>query len=258
MNKKALVLSGGGARGMAHVGALKVFDSLGIKFDAISGCSIGAVIGAFYASGKTGQEIEDFILAEKIYKHFDFSINSLGIKNITKLEKMFINFIGVDNFSKLKIPLYINATNISSGQEVIFNQGDLVPAIRASIAVPGIFSPAKIGDEYYIDGGVLNQVPFSIIPKNIKKYAMVNVSPYKNLVGKQRINLLDVLGASIKIMQKQITDEKIKSMNKADYVLISPAVHKFRLLESENKFKEIIKIGETETRKYIKEIEKFK
>ena len=128
MKKLALILSGGGARGMAHVGALKIFDELGIKFDAIAGCSVGATIGAFYASGKSGQEIEDFINSNDIYRNFNFSFNSLGIKNITKLENLFEKFIGTDNFSQLKTPLYVNATNISSGQEVVFYKGSLKKA----------------------------------------------------------------------------------------------------------------------------------
>ena len=110
MKKVGLVLSGGGARGMAHIGALKVFDDLGIKFSAISGCSIGAVIGAFYAAGKSGQEIENFVLNNKIYRNFDFSFSTLGVKNIAKLEKIMLDFIGVDSFHKLNTPLYINAT----------------------------------------------------------------------------------------------------------------------------------------------------
>ncbi|MBT6691032.1 patatin-like phospholipase family protein [Candidatus Parcubacteria bacterium] len=257
MKKTALVLSGGGARGMAHIGVLKVLDKLNVNVSVIAGCSVGGVIGAFYASGKTGEEIEDFILSNKIYKNFDFSLNTLGIKNLNKLEKLFLEFIGKDNFADLKIPLYINATNISSGSEVVFDRGNLMKAIRASIAVPGIFSPAKINNQYYIDGGVLNQVPFSIIPKNIKHYVMVNVSPYKSLGKKQRINLLDVLGASIKIMQQEITTEKIKSVPKDSYVLLTPNTSPYGLLETEKKFKEIIKFGELEAKRKKSEILKL-
>ena len=243
MKKLALILSGGGARGMAHVGALKIFDELGIKFDAIAGCSVGATIGAFYASGKSGQEIEDFINSNDIYRNFNFSFNSLGIKNITKLENLFEKFIGTDNFSQLKTPLYVNATNISSGQEVVFYKGSLKKAIRASIAVPGIFSPAEINNQYYIDGGVLNQIPFSIVPPNIKHYIIINVSPYKSLADKKKINLMDVLGTSIKIMQEQITKDKLQKLPKENYVLISPRVTKFNLLENAKNFKDILKSG---------------
>ena len=210
MKKVGLVLSGGGARGMAHIGALKVFDDLGIKFSAISGCSIGAVIGAFYAAGKSGQEIENFVLNNKIYRNFDFSFSTLGVKNIAKLEKIMLDFIGVDSFHKLNTPLYINATNISKGKELVFKNGKLMEAIRASISVPGVFSPIRIKEEYHIDGGVLNEVPFSILPEEIDHYIIVDVSPYQGLGDKQRINIVDVLQASIKIMQKQIFWEKLK------------------------------------------------
>ena len=244
MKKVGLVLSGGGVRGIAHIGVLKVLDQLNYKFSAISGCSIGALIGAFYSAGRTGAEIEKFFLTGNLYRNFELSFNTLGIKNIKKLEKMFVDFMGTDNFKDLQTPLYINSTNVSTGKEVVFSRGSIIKAIRASIAVPGVFSPLNIKNEYYIDGGVINELPFSILPDEIKHYILVDVSPFKILKNEKNINLVKILQASIKIMQKQIVAEKIKSLKKDKYILIVPSTSNYRLLENEKKFREILRLGE--------------
>lgn len=246
--KKSLVLSGGGARGMAHVGVLKVLDELNIKVDVISGCSIGALIGAMYASGKSGTKIEEFILSTKIYKNFNLSLSPLGIKKFDKLEKKVLKFIGVRTFKKLQIPLYVNATNLSRGEEVVFSSGRLSPAIRASMAVPGIFSPVKIGGDYHIDGGIKNQLPFEILPQEIKKYILVDVSFYDKLSIK-KISLVDVLRASVRLMQDEITREKLEDLDKKSYIRLIPPVSRYGILETEDKFKKIIDLGEKEARK---------
>lgn len=254
--KTALILGGGGVRGFAHVGILKTLEANKIKIDLIAGCSMGAIIGYFLAAGKNPIEIENFILTAKVYKLLNFSVSRLGIKNTDNLRKILEDFAGVKNFEDLKIPLYINATNISLGREEIFSQGEIFPALRASISVPGVFAPYKIGDYFYLDGGVLDQNPFLILPRDKYKYIIANVSPVGHLNGVDNLNLINVLGNSIKLMQNEISDLKLEKLNKDDFVVIKPAVENYGIIQKTDFFADIIKKGEMAAMDKLMEIKK--
>lgn len=189
--KIGLSLSGGGAKGFAHIGVLKVLDSLGVKVDYISGTSMGAIIGGLYASGYTGKEIEKIVMDTDFFtlianektrqetSFFNKSVDkylitipvskgrinflpkaiSTGQKNIYLLKELFKNVSNIDDFSKLPIPFMCVATNLESGKMEIFEKGDLVTSIMASSAFPGLMDPVKIGDSIYIDGAITVNFP---------------------------------------------------------------------------------------------------
>ena len=186
-----LSLSGGGAKGFAHIGVLKVLDSLGVKVDYISGTSMGAIVGGLYASGYTGKEIEQIVMETDFYSLIanektrqettffnksvdkyiltvpikDGSINvlpkaiSTGQKNIYMLKELFKNVSTITDFSKLPIPFMCVATNLESGTIKLFEGGDLVSSIMASSAFPGLMDPVKINDSLYIDGAMTINYP---------------------------------------------------------------------------------------------------
>ena len=186
-----LSLSGGGAKGFAHIGVLKVLDSLGVKVDYISGTSMGAIVGGLYASGYTGKEIEQIVMDTDFYSLIanektrqetsffnksvdkyiltvpikDGSINvlpkaiSTGQKNIYMLKELFKNVSTITDFSKLPIPFMCVATNLESGKIKLFEGGDLVSSIMASSAFPGLMDPVKINDSLYIDGAMTINYP---------------------------------------------------------------------------------------------------
>lgn len=189
--KIGLSLSGGGAKGFAHIGVLKVLDSLGVKVDYISGTSMGAIVGGLYASGYTGKEIEKVVMETDFYTiianeknrkettFFDKSVDkyilnipvkdgkfnvlpkaiSTGQKNIYLLKELFKNVSTINDFSKLPIPFMCIATNLESGKIEIFEQGDLVSSIMASSAFPSLMDPVKINDSLYIDGAMTINYP---------------------------------------------------------------------------------------------------
>lgn len=189
--KIGLALSGGGAKGFAHIGALKVLDSLGVKVDYISGTSMGAIVGGLYASGYSGEEIEKIVMETDFYNiianekprrettFFNKSVDkylltvpikdgkvnvlpkaiSTGQKNIYLLKELFKNVSTIDDFSKLPIPFMCVATNLESGKMEVFEKGDLVKSIMASSAFPGLMDPVKIGDSLYIDGAMTVNYP---------------------------------------------------------------------------------------------------
>lgn len=171
MQKKlslGLALGCGMARGFAHIGVLKALEQTGISVDFIAGSSMGALIGAAYATGYPVAEME--VQANKFgLKKFAAmaypSFSRSGILDGKKIEKVLYPFIGDKTFEDCRIPINIVSTDICTGSEVIFSSGPLIPAIRASASSPGLFSPMKYNDMFLVDGGLINPVPANIVKR---------------------------------------------------------------------------------------------
>jgi NTE family protein len=155
-----LVLSGGGAKGVAHLALFEKIEALGLKIASISGASSGALFGAMYSSGKRPQEILDFFKNTPLFKNSWFRPLSAGFFDSSKYKQYLVDFIK-DDFKDLNIPLYVSATNMENGEVYYFNKGDLITTVVASCAVPGLFSPVEIDGVLYSDGGVMDNFPIS-------------------------------------------------------------------------------------------------
>ena len=176
-----LVLSGGGVRGVAHIGAIKALEQHGIIPTHIAGTSAGAIVGALYANGNGWQEILDFFKTVQIFKIDNFARNKPGFINTEKLYDSFKNILIKDDFSVLKKSLHITATNILDGSLKVFTDGELIKPILASAAFPGVFTPIQIGEEYFVDGGTLNNFPVDLIVPQCEKIIGVYVNPFEKL-----------------------------------------------------------------------------
>jgi NTE family protein len=166
-NKVGLVLGGGGARGLAHIGVLKVLVREAIPIDFIAGTSMGGIIGGAFAAGQPVEAIEE--LANKIatlrqqIKLVDLKLTGKGLVRGTRVYRLFASMIGEElTFDQLQIPTAMVAVDIATGREVILNEGKVVDAIRATMSVPGVFEPVQRGDLLLVDGGVLNNVPVDV------------------------------------------------------------------------------------------------
>ncbi|MFI1744946.1 patatin-like phospholipase family protein [Thalassobellus sediminis] len=189
--KVGLVLSGGGAKGLAHIGVLKVIDSLGVKVDYIAGTSMGAVLGALYASGYSGKELDsifkevdfDKIMNDDLpraskafherdnsekyaltlpFDHFKVKLPSAlsrGQNTYSLLSRLLLPINDIDSFDALPIPFFCIATNVETGKQVLLDKGDLTQSILASSALPSVFQPVNINGQVLIDGGVVNNYP---------------------------------------------------------------------------------------------------
>ncbi len=157
--KVGLVLGGGGARGFAHIGVLKMLDVLGIKPDLIVGTSAGSVAGAFYAAGYNGFDLQ--MLAYELDRATvtDWSLFSKGLLRGDALQNFVNRQLGNRNIDQLKIPFAAVAARLDTGQGVLFQRGNVGQAVRASSAVPGVFQPALINGVEYVDGGLVSPVP---------------------------------------------------------------------------------------------------
>ncbi|CAM3888962.1 patatin-like phospholipase family protein [Flavobacterium cucumis] len=158
-----LVLSGGGARGIAHIGVIEELLKLNVNIASISGTSVGALIGGIYAVGKL-EEFKQWMLKvnrTKIFRLIDFSFSTQGLVKGERVFNEIREFITDVNIEDLPIKYTATAFDIANGREVVFDKGSLFNAIRASISIPTIFTPLTIGDSVFIDGGVVNNIPIN-------------------------------------------------------------------------------------------------
>jgi len=254
--KTGLVLSGGGARGFAQIGILKVLRKNGIYIDAISGCSVGALIGACYAYDQNPENIEKLMLKIQSSKDvYDYSFSIKGLIKGYKLQQYITEYFkeGKDvKFKDLKIPLSINATDIVLGEEIIFSKGQLVPAIMASLSYPGFFTTRKVDNRICVDGGVINPLPLDHL-EGMDYLILVDVSEENKNIDEES-NLKDVIIQSTLIMQKKLVENKIKEC-KTKYAIIKPDLKNIPILDFKQSPK-LITIGEKEAEKHIERIKR--
>lgn len=216
-NKKGLVLGGGGARGFFHLGVIKGLQELGVRIEEISGTSIGAIVGLIFAANPEA----DF---EKIAKKMDFfklsrvMVLGMGSKNKKDIESFLKEYIGVNNFGDLKIKTRITATDINKQEEVVFDSGEIYPAVIASISIPGVFPPVKYQGKFLIDGGISNNVPITLIEKSDKIIVSDISGPIKK-VDEKSLGA-DILYSSFAMMQQSLSWEKAKQLKDKEIVKI--------------------------------------
>lgn len=160
----AFVLGGGGAKGIAHVGVMEELMRQGIHPDLIVGCSAGAIVGALYADSKDINKVRDLLLPQVRENLLNISLNFLpfGISDGYALNEFLMESLTSRRFEELKVPFVAVATNLQFGDMTAFGKGNLVPAVRASAAFPGVFTPVQIKEQFFVDGGVANSIPAEV------------------------------------------------------------------------------------------------
>ena len=158
-----IVLSGGGARGIAHLGVLQALEEIGIRPDILSGVSAGALIGALYAAGHSPEHILTLVKTHTSSSLVRMILSPSGLFSPAGLGKLLKEAIPHDSFDHLQIPLYVTATDIGSGESITFSEGQLYPVLIGSSSIPGLFTPVKFGPRYLVDGGVRNNLPVDCI-----------------------------------------------------------------------------------------------
>ena len=201
--KIGLVLGGGGARGFAHVGVIKVLESHGISPDIIVGTSVGSAVGALYAAGYTGFQLQEISLPMQRGSISSWIMPNRGFMSGEPLEQFINRMVKQQPVEKLQRTFAAVATDLSTGEEVVFRSGDTGQAVRASCSVPGIFQPAEILGKSYLDGGLVKPVPASVArAMGADIVIAVNISnlPENN----QTKSMLDVLMQTFDIMSGSI------------------------------------------------------
>lgn len=213
-----LVLSGGGVRGVAHIGAIKALGEFGIRPSHIAGTSAGAIVGALYAGGCHWEEILDFFKTTQIFSIKKYARSKPGFVDTEKFYDHLKSYLPEDNFASLEIPLYVTATNLLDGTLKIFNHGELIKPVLASAAVPGLFAPVLFKKGYYVDGGTLNNFPVDLIKKYCDQIVGVYVNPFEKMKKSDLKHAHNVLERAYHIM---VANETVLKFEECD-VLIRP------------------------------------
>lgn len=201
--KIGIALSAGAFRGFCHLGVLQVFAEAGIPIDYIAGTSMGAVIGALYAAGLDLKMLIGIAKHLRLKNIIDPTFPRRGLllgQKVTGLLHLFLRDL---TFDQLKVPLAVVATDLSRGTEVVFREGHVVEALRASIAVPGIFTPVYRGNQVLVDGGLVNRVPVSTVRK-MGAEVVIAVKIGLPAAQKRLQNVADIILQSFDVMQLQI------------------------------------------------------
>lgn len=217
--KVGLALGAGGLRGLAHVGVLRVLENARIPIDYIAGCSIGSLIGALYCAGLDAETIYKLAIHLKRRHWLDFVMPKMGIIAGDRLLDTMRLLTKQKQFHDLQIPLSVVATNLGTGQEMVFTEGDVAQAVRASVSVPGVFVPYQMGEALYVDGAVTNPTPIDVA-RSMGADIVIAVDLAIKGAESPITNLFDVMIQSINIMERQIFSHR---QDQCD-VLIQPAV----------------------------------
>lgn len=252
-NKLGLTLSGGGFRGIAHLGIIQYLRELEIEIGAISGASAGALAGAFIAEGYTPEEILGFTKKESFFSYSNVSPGNGGLFSTEIFAKIVQKYIPHDSFEGLKIPLFVSVSDLTNAESLIFNQGSLSFAIKASCCFPLVFHPVPYKNNSYLcDGGIMNNFPVEQIKATCFKSIGVNISPIDVMEGKPGYK--DIIQRIIRIMTSSI---KSNSAHTCDLYLEPHEINQFNTFEVK-KLDEIFEFGYEYAKKYREEFLKIK
>ena len=174
----AVALSGGGARGVAHAGALEAIEEAGLHVDAIAGVSAGSVIGVLYAGGVRPRDMLQVFKDMSFNKMVEFRLGGGGLFKIDRFKRLILKAIApARNIEDLPLPLYIGATDLDRGESVYFSSGSIGERMMASCSIPIVFKPVRIDGVDYVDGGVLRNLPARALRDRTERLIGVNVSP---------------------------------------------------------------------------------
>jgi NTE family protein len=265
-----IALCGGAARALSHIGVLQVLEDVGVEVSSVSGCSMGAIIGAIYSTGVDLKEMETFVTSTDWRNFFILSFLSpsrTGIINDRKVDEVLKKFLGNKTFADCRKDFCCVAVDIMNGKKVVFNSGPLMEAVKASMAIPGVFPPVYRQDEMFVDGGIMEPLPtdalkslnvnFIIASSIIFESAKSDYSDYDKKAGasknseSKKLSIQAILDKSMSIMHTQM----VKSYLPDVQILIEPKIGDFGFFDF-SKGKEIIERGRKAAIEKIPEIKR--
>jgi NTE family protein len=247
--RTGLVLSGGGTRGFAHIGVLKALNESGIFPDVISGSSAGALIGVLYADGYSPEDIFKLMNATSRLHYIRPTVPREGLLQISGIERILKENLHAQRFEELKIALYVTATDLNNGKAEYFSEGNLLNTVIASASIPVLFNPVIINNIYYVDGGVLDNLPVKPIEDKCDFLigSSVNATGYEPTVK----SLVQIAERAFFLSMSREVAEKAKKFD----VFIAPIELKdYKILDPE-KAAEVLDIGYNATMEKLRNIE---
>tara|TARA_R110002167_G_scaffold232774_1_gene437972 strand:+ start:30 stop:809 length:780 start_codon:yes stop_codon:yes gene_type:complete len=208
-----LVLSGGGVKGMAHIGMIQALNEFGISTLVVSGTSVGALIGALYANGNSVSEMLQFFKETPLFRYNFMTILKPGLLDTERYFDLFSNYFPRNTFESLQRKLYVVATDLQKGDEKIFSEGELIRPLLASAALPPVFSPVAINGRLYADGGIMNNFPYDEVAVSSDFVIGSNVSGIREIPKEGIKSSLQLANRTTSLMIYAINRNKV---NKCD------------------------------------------
>jgi NTE family protein len=249
LNNFGIALSGGGARGIIHIGVLKALEESNLKPCCVAGTSIGAIVGAFYCSGVKPEKMLELISGKSFLRMFSIRPSFSGLLKMDYLEKILKEYVP-ENFEELNIPLYVCAANLSKHEVEVFHQGDVYTPIIASSSIPVLFEPVELKGNHYIDGGTIENLPSGVLRGKCDYILGVEVNR-----GKFTNNLNNIRSIAMEVFQLTVHNNTKAGMMASDGLIQPELDAKFKLLDFA-KAPELFEIGYKEGMKWAKEYKK--
>jgi NTE family protein len=251
--KIGLVLSGGGARGFAHLGVIQALNEAGVWPDVISGTSAGALAGVLYADGYTPKEILKLMNTGSRLDFMRPAMPREGLLQITGISKILKSTLRAKTFEELKIPLYVSATDLNNGKATYFSEGDLHDPVIASASIPVIFQPVIINNIHYVDGGVLDNLPVAPIENSCRFL----IGSFVNPVGYME-KPTGLITIAERVFMLSMSKEIIEKSKKFDLFVAPLELQNYKVLDPE-KAEELFSIGYKATKEKLinMDIQKF-
>lgn len=245
-----LVLSGGGVKGMAHIGLIQALNEFGISAQTISGSSVGALIGALYANGNSVSEMLRFFRETPLFQYHFMTIVKPGLLDTERYAEVLIKYFPQNSFEYLQRRLFVVATDLQHGDEKIFSEGELIKPLLASAALPPLFSPVEIGGTLFADGGIINNFPYDQVSPLSDFVIGSNVSGIQE-IGKRGIkSSLQLASRTTSLMIYAINKEKVK---KCDLIFEPSALDLIGILDKKG-IERAYSIGYDYAMKKLKEV----
>lgn len=237
-----LVLSGGGYRGIAHAGALKAFEEVGIFPTHISGVSAGALVGALYAAGYSPEDILAFFKKVKIFEFNRYARNKPGWLDTDTFRSFLLSYFPKDSFKQLHKQLFVTTTDLLKGKIKVFRSGTLIKPLLASASFPGVFSPVAIENGFYADGGILDNFPIDPVQDCSNIYG-IYVSPISIMKTSEFKHSYDVINRALHLRMNAASEAKFSA---CDIVVYPEELSKYNLFNAKYA-DELFEIGYTQT-----------
>lgn len=236
--KVGLALGGGGAKGVAHIGVLQALEEARVKLDYIAGTSVGAMVAAMYAFNVNINTIANIARDLTLAQITTFKLNKTGFFTADPLKEILIEYLGEVNIEDAAIPLSIVATDLTSGEEVIFTEGPLADAVCASASIPGVYIPMRLNGRILVDGGIVQNVP--IRPLKAMGAGVIIASQLGGVRAyEEPKNVLDVMRNAFDIALSQRTKQEVKQAD----LLIAMDLRDFSIADNTQRYDELFAIG---------------
>lgn len=240
--------SGGGARGIAHVGVLQYLLELGLTPTAVSGTSAGAIAGALFAAGLSPLEILERVKVNSVFKVFTIKNLKFGLSDHSYLRQILVESLPADDFGALKVPFYACATNLTLGKWEILSEGSVVDAVVASSSIPVVFHPVKIKDYLYVDGGLLNNLPIEPLKQHNLKIIGINI----NIHGPQD-GIDGIFSITKRIFDLALWANTESRFRKCDLGIDIQETYEFGIFEFD-KYQELFEVGYNAAKRHREQI----